>query len=46
MEYIEAFNIIENFREELQCAVEHDLYTTLTTEQCRNLLEALDTVDY
>lgn len=46
MTYIDAFNIIEAFREELECAVEHDLYTTLTTEQCKELLEALDTVDY
>ncbi len=46
MEYIEAFNIIESFREELECSVEHDLYTTLTTEQSQQLLDALNTVDY
>lgn len=46
MSYIEAFNIIEQFRKDLECSVEHDLYTTLTTEQCQKLLEALDTIDY
>jgi hypothetical protein len=46
MEYIEAFNIIEAFREELECSVEHDIYTVLNTERSKELLEALDTVDY
>lgn len=46
MTYIEAFNIIEAFREELESAVKHDLYVTLDTESCKELLEALNTVDY
>lgn len=33
--------IIEHFREELKTAIEHDLYVTLTTESCEELLEAL-----
>ena len=46
MFYIDAFKIIKAFRDELQTAVEHDLYVHLTTEQCENLLKALDTLDY
>lgn len=46
MTYIDAFNIIEAFREDLECAVKHDLYVTLTTEQAEELLKALDSVDY
>ena len=46
MTYIDAFNIIEAFREELESAVKHDLYVTLDTESCKELMEALDTVDY
>ena len=46
MTYIEAFKTIEEFREQLKCAVEHDLYVDLNTEQSAQLLEALDTVDY
>ena len=46
MEYREAFEIIEAFREELKSAVKHDLYVTLDTEDCEELLEALSNVDY
>lgn len=46
MTYIDAFNIIEAFREELESAVKHDIYVILDTESCKELLEALDTVDY
>ena len=46
MTYIEPFNIIETFREELESAVEHDLYVTLDTGSCKEILEALDNVDY
>lgn len=44
--YIEAFNILEAFREELKSAIKHDLYVTLDTESCKEILDALDTVDY
>ena len=43
MTFIEAFNIVEAFREELESAVEHDLYVTLDTGSCQELLEALNT---
>lgn len=46
MTYIDAFNIIDAFREELETAVKHDLYVTLTTEQAEELLKALDCVEY
>lgn len=46
MTYIDAFNIIESFVEELKSAVEHDLYVTLDTGSCEEILEALNTVDY
>lgn len=46
MTYIDAFKIIEEFREELENAVEHDIYVTLDTESCKELSEALTTVDY
>lgn len=46
MEYVEAFKIIEAFREELKTAIKHDLYVHLDTESCKEILEALDTVDY
>lgn len=46
MTYIDAFNIIEAFREELESAIKHDLYVTLDTGTCEEILEALNTVDY
>lgn len=46
MTYNEAFNIIEAFVEELESAVKHDLYVTLDTGSCEELLEALNNVDY
>lgn len=46
MTYIEAFNILEAFIEKLESAVEHDLYVTLDTDSCQEILNALNNVDY
>lgn len=46
MTYIEALDILEAFKEELECAVEHDLYATLDTGSCKDILEALNTIYY
>ena len=46
MEYIDAFEILERFEVALQIAIELNAKLEMTTEQCEQLLKALDCVDY
>ena len=46
MDYIDAFNIIEAFKEELEEAIKDNKHATLDTDGCRELLKALNRVDY
>lgn len=52
MTYIDAFNIIEAFRHKLESELKQELevkensYITLDIAVCKEILEALDTVDY
>lgn len=46
MNYIDAFNLLERFVVALQIAIELNAKLEMTTEQCEQLLQALDSVDY
>lgn len=38
----EAYEVIRGLKADLECSVEHDLYTTLDTEFSREVLEAIN----
>jgi len=46
MTYIEAFEIIEALKTDLECSVTNDLYTTLDTEFSQEVLEAINLLLY
>ena len=46
MTYIEAFNILCDFETLLKCACTDNTPVVLTPEQCKEILESLNSVDY
>lgn len=44
--YIDAFTILEQFEDLLTVVVELDAKLVLNSEQCKDLLEALNNIDY